>query len=977
MRTKQKLLMCFITIVSLGINAQSTISGIITEKSTGSAIPGANVIVRGTTTGAVSDFNGVYTIPANTGDVLVFSYLGFKDAEIVVNTTTIDVALEEDADTLDEVVVIGYGTTTVKDATGAIEKVDAKDFNQGAISSPEQLITGKTAGVNVIPPGGQPGQAGTISIRGGNSSLSANNSPLVVIDGVPIDQGTTGGNGVAALNAINPNDIESFVVLKDASSTAIYGSRASAGVILITTKSGSLSAPFKVQVNTTGSIGMVQRRTDVLNADEYRQVATNSQNAGLILPLLGNSNTDWQDEIFQEAIGTDTNITLTQGFGSTSYRVSAGYTTQDGLVKTSRFERSSAAISLRQNLFDRSLSIDLNIRGALTQDDFANGGALGAAAQFDPTQSVFSGSDQFGGYWEWLQSNGNPEPLAPRNPVGLLQQLTNTAETERALGNIKLDYNAPFLEGLNANINLGFDYNEVSGETNVPATSASGFLAQGTIGDYGSIRRSTLADLFLNYKKDIESIKSAIELTAGHTFQKFYRKNYNSTTPTVGAPTENSFATQNALESYVTRLRYSYDSRYLLTLSYRSDGSSRFSEENRWGNFFAAALAWNIAEEGFLQNSETISNLKLRLGYGQTGQQEIGVDFGYLPVYVNGADNQQYQLGNTFYNTVRPQGYDENIKWEESETYNIGLDYGFLDNRISGSIEYFTRETSDVLNLIPIPSGTNLTNQLTTNIGDLENSGFEFTIASDIIRKRNFNWNVAFNASYLTNEIVKLNIVDDPSFIGVPTGFISGGIGNTVQIHRVGSPQRSFLLYKQVYDAGGRPVEGVYEDINGDGIVDTGDLYISENPAADYLFGLSSSANYKNWDLNFTMRASIGNYVYNNVASSTGNEFGLHSLGTNRNVHASILETGFKNNQLLSDYYLEDASFLKMDNITLGYNFKDLINDDKIGLRMQLTVQNVFTITGYDGIDPEIPGGIDNNFFPRPRNIVFGANMNF
>ncbi|MBW1296884.1 SusC/RagA family TonB-linked outer membrane protein [Aquimarina litoralis] len=977
MKPKQKLVLFLITIVSIGVYSQDMINGVITEKSTGNPIPGVNVIIKGTANGAVSDFDGNYIIDASIGDVLLFSYIGFKNLEVVVTTSTMNVALEEDAATLDEVVIIGYGTTTVKDATGAIEKVTSEEFNPGAITSPEQLITGKTAGVNVIPPGGQPGQAGTISIRGGNSSLSANNSPLVVIDGVPIDQGTTGGNGVSALNSINPNDIESFVVLKDASSTAIYGSRASAGVILITTKSGKLSSPFKIQVNTTGSIGMVQRTNEVLNAEQYREVAANSQNASLIVPLLGNSNTDWQDEIFQEALGTDTNVTLSQGFGSTSYRVSAGYTTQEGLVKTSRFERSSASINLLQKLFDNSLSIDLNIRGALTQDDFANGGALGSASLFDPTQSVFSGSENFGGFWEWLQPNGDPLPLAPRNPVGLLQQLNNTAETERALGNIKLDYNAPFLPGLNANINLGFDYNEVNGVTDTPASSAVGFFTQGTVGDYGSIRRSTLIDFFLNYKKDIESIRSSIELTAGHTFQKFYRKNFNSNTPTVGTPVANSFETQNAIESYVTRLRYSYDSRYLLTVSYRSDGSSRFSEDNRWGNFFAAALAWNISEESFLKDSKTISNLKLRLGYGETGQQEIGVDFGYLPVYVNGADNQQYQLGSTFYNTVRPQGFDENIKWEESETYNIGLDYGFLDNRISGSIEYFTRETNDVLNLIPIPSGTNLTNQLTTNIGDLENSGFEFTISSDLVRSTDFNWNVSFNASYLTNKILKLNIVDDPSFIGVPTGFITGGIGNTVQIHRVGSPQRSFLLYRQVYDTDGRPIEGVYEDINDDGVIDSEDLAIRENPAADYLFGLSSSTTYKNWDLSFTMRASLGNYVYNNVASSTGNEFGLQSLGSNRNVHVSILETGFRNNQLLSDYYLEDASFLKMDNITLGYNFRDIIKDDKIGLRLQFTLQNVFTITGYDGIDPEIAGGIDNNFFPRPRNIVFGANMNF
>lgn len=978
LRNKPFLLLFFISSLGYAVSAQSRISGVVTDASTNQPILGANIVIKGSSIGSTSNFDGNYEITADIGDTLIFSYIGFRTQEIIVSSQTLNVALQVDTANLDEVVVIGYGTTTVRDATGAIEKVDSDQFNSGAINSPEQLITGKTAGVSVIPPGGQPGQAGTIRIRGGNSSLSANNNPLIVIDGVPVDQGTTGGSTVSPLNTINPNDIESFVVLKDASSTAIYGSRASAGVILITTKQGAVGSPLRVQLSANGSVGTVNRRTDVLTAQEYRDAVqqSDSPNAALALPLLGSANTDWQDQIFQKALGTNTNLTLSKGFKNSSLRTSIGYTTQEGLVKTSKFERTSGSINFQQFLLDRSLSIDMNIRGALTQDDFANGGALGTAAQFDPTQPVYSGSDEYGGFYEWLQPNGDLNNIAPRNPLGLLLQLTNVAKTKRAIGNVKFNYNAPFLDGLNANVNLGFDYSEVDGNTNTPASSASGFQNQGSVSNYGSLRRSVLADFFLNYDVELEALRSKIEVMAGHTFQKFYRNNYNNNLPNVGTPTSFDFATQNAIESYVGRFRYSFASRYLLNFTFRTDGSSRFGGDNRWGDFYSGAFAWNISEEKFLENSKTISNLKLRLGYGQTGQQEIGVDFGYLPVYINGADDQRYPLGDIFYNTVRPSGYDSNIKWEESETYNVGLDYGLFDNRISGSIEYFTRKTKDVLNLIPIASGSNLTNQLTTNIGDLENNGVEFTLSTLLFDKPEFSWNVDFNASYLTNKILKLNIVDDPSFIGVPTGGISGGIGNNIQIHRVGYPQSSFLVYKQVYNESGKPIEGVYEDLNGDGIIDNNDLYVKENPAADYLLGLSSYTKYKNWDLSFTLRASIGNYAYNNVASSTGNAFGLHSLNSNRNVHASFLDTGFLNNQLYSDYYVQNASFLKMDNLSLGYDFGEFLGED-IGLRANATVQNVFTITKYDGIDPEIANGIDNNFFPRPRTFLLGLNLNF
>ncbi len=972
-KMKMKLLLIML-LTYIGISAQIKVSGVVYEQSNNLPLPGVNVILKGTTKGTTSDFDGKYEITANKGDILVFSYIGFQNQEIVVSTATLDINLVESPNKLDEVVIIGYGTTTVKDATGAISKVTSKDFNGGAIASPEQLISGKTAGVNVIPPSGQPGQGATIRIRGGASSLNGSGgstSPLIVVDGVAIDQ-----NG-PALNSVNPNDIESFVILKDASATAIYGSRASAGVILITTKSGKLNAPFKVEISSLVSVGKTANRAEVLSPEQYR-AATIASGNDTAISLLGDANTNWQDQIYQQAYGSDNNITFSQGFKNSSYRVSIGYLDQSGVLKTSNFKRNTASINFKNYLFDRSLKIDLNIRGSLSKDHFANGGAIGNAVTFDPTQPIFSGSELYGGYWEWLQSNGDPSGLAPRNPLGLLKQNSNIADTRRVLGNIKLDYSIPYLEGLKANLNLGFDYADVEGDTETLATSAGGFNTVGNIGTYTSLRRSTTSDFYLNYVKDFESIKSNIDFTLGHSFQKFTRFNDSSNINGNGVvPNVTSARTHNSLVSYFGRLNYSYDSKYLLTFTYRRDGSSRFSPENRWGNFLSGAFAWNISEEAFLKDSETISSLKLRLGYGQTGQQEIGSDFGFLPVYQDSADNFSYTLGGQPFNTIRPNGYDVNIKWEESTTYNLGLDFGFINNRITGSLEYFFTETEDILNNVNPPAGANLTNTLFTNIGDLENSGIEFSLASDIIQQKDFNWNLGFNISYYENKIVKLSTVDDPDSQGQATGTIAGGIGNTVQTQKIGLPQNSFLVYKQVYDTDGTPLDGVYEDLNGDGVFTTEDKYIFNNPNADYIIGISSTMNYKKFDLNFTLRGSIGNYVYNNVASANGNQFGLHSLGSNRNVDTSFLNTEFNNVQLWSDYYVQDASFLKMDNITLGYNFNDLIANDNINLRMYTTVQNVFTITNYDGLDPEVNGGIDNNLFPRPRTFLLGLNINF
>ena len=967
MKQIRQLILGILFLLPLFMSAQDVIKGNVKD-ATGTELPGVSILVKGTTNGTATDFDGNFELQVDDANaILVFSFIGYTDQEVQV-FAEMAVIMQESAESLDEVILIGYGQTTKKDATGAVEKVGVEEFNTGAIASPEQLITGKTAGVNVIPPSGAPGSGGTIKIRGGVSSMT-NNSPLVVIDGVPIDQQDS-----AALNSINPNDIESFNILKDASSTAIYGSRATNGVILITTKSGKMNQDMKMTFNSFFSSGQASNTVDVLSTEQFIDAINGLPNNENQVPLLGDDSTDWQDQIYRTAFGTDNNFTISQGFDNTSYRISVGYTYQEGVLKTSDFDRKSISLNIRQNAFKNSLKMDFNIRGSFIGDDFADDGAIGNAVAFDPTKPVYSGSPRYGGYWEWLSQNGEPIALGNKNPVGLLDQNKNHAGTERFIGNAKFDYKFGFVEGLSIIANFGFDYSEVSGRESVPSTSASGFFNGGTQGTYGSLKRSTLADVYLHYSNEFGAHK--IDAMLGQSFQDFYRESTSFGVDANGAVTNTFSGSSNALLSYMARVNYTYDSRYLVTATFRRDGSSRFHADNRWGNFFSGALAWNIAEEAFLEDSETLSTLKLRVGFGQTGQQEINNDFAYLPTYTPGRDNVRYQFGDRFVYTIRPEEYDENIKWEESATYNIGIDYGFLNDRINGSVEFFTRNSSDILNRISVPAGSNLSNELITNIGDIDSKGVEFSVNWDITQTENFNWNIGFNATWLENKISKLNNVFDPTSPGLAVGGISGGVGNNIQTHKVGYEQFSYLVFKQVYDTNGNPLEGVYEDLNGDGIWNDQDKYIYKSPNPDYLMGFSSYMNYKNWDLNFVMRASLGNYAYNNVASSNGDATRLRPQNTISNVHASYLDTNFQNAQFWSDYWIQDASFLKMDNITLGYNFSNIKEGD-VGIRLYSTVTNVFTITDYDGLDPEINGGIDNNFYPRPRTFLVGFNINF
>ena len=968
MKQFRQLILSLVLLFPVIMSAQDVINGRVTDRLTGSELPGVTVLVKGTSTGTATDFDGNFELSVDDPNaVIVFSYVGYNDVEMAASQN-MNVLMDESAESLEEVILIGYGQTTKKDATGAVERVSSEEFNPGAIVSPEQLITGKSAGVNVVPPSGRPGEGGTIKIRGGVSSLSASNSPLIVIDGVPVDQDGP------ALNTINPNDIESFNILKDASATAIYGSRASNGVILITTKSGKMHQDFNISLDSKFSWGKAENKIDLLNKNEFID-AINGLNVPEAAALLTDDETDWQDQIYQTAFGTDNNLSFSEGFENSSYRISMGYLYQEGILKTSEYNRKTAALNFRQNLFDNSLKMDFNIRGSFAQDEFANEGAIGSSVSMDPTKPVFSGNDNYGGYWEWLNANGSPNNLSPRNPLGLLNQFSSHAGTDRFIGNAKFDYSLWFLEGLSIVANFGFDYSEVDGYNQTLASSASGFYNGGTKGVYDNMKRNTLADVYLNYVQTFNDVHR-FDIMLGQSFQDFYRQESSFNEDGDGTVREFDYASTNSLLGYIARINYGYDNRYLFTFTYRRDGSSRFAPENRWGNFYSGALAWNIAEEAFLENSETISTLKLRLGYGETGQQEIGSDFGYLPVYLEGRENVRYPFGDRYINTLRPAGYDAGIKWEETATYNIGLDYGFFMDRITGSIEYFKSESTDILNTVAPPAGSNLSNSLYTNIGDLDKQGVEFTLNGDVVQSENFTWNLMFNATWLENEIKKLNAVDDPTSPGLATGGISGGVGNTIQTDKVGYPQSSFLVYQQVYDNNGNPIEGVYVDTNEDGAITDADKRIFNSPNPDWLLGLSSYMTYRNFDLNFTMRASLGNYAYNNVASANGNQDNLYDLGTIRNAHASILDTNFRNPQYWSDYYVQDASFLRMDNITLGYNFTNLKNGD-VRLRVYSTLQNVFTITEYDGLDPEINGGIDNNFYPRPQTLLFGFNVNF
>ncbi|MCU0340384.1 MAG: TonB-dependent receptor [Spirosomaceae bacterium] len=959
---------------SLLMAQDRTVSGTVKETN-GAELPGVSVLVKGTTRGTQTDGTGAYKINAAANETLVFSFVGMVSKEVLASSTTLNVALDNDTKSLNEIVVIGYGSQKKKDVTGSITTISSQDFIKGNIQTPEQLVAGKLAGVQITSNSGAPGAGSRIRIRGG-SSLNANNDPLIVIDGVPLESSGIAG-AANALSFINPNDIETFSILKDASATAIYGSRASNGVVLITTKKGRAGDKLRVAFSSVLSSATNTKQVETLSADDFRALVNQRGNAAQKAQL-GKENTNWQDEIYRSAFTHDNNLSLTGAIKSVPFRASVGYLDQNGVLKTSNMNRMSGSLGVSPSFLNNHLKVDLNYKGALINNTFADQGAIGSAIAFDPTQPIRSGNESaFGGYYEWLDpATKLPNTLAPRNPLGLLNMRQDLSNVRRSIMNAVFDYKFHFLPDLKANLNLGLDLSNSDGTRSVPAAAASAYFRGGVDGSYNQKRNNKTLEFYLNYAKNLGS--SRFDVMAGYSYQDFLREGGDLDKNLKGEIFNNTiYKTQNTLVSFYGRANYTLKDRYIATFTLRQDGSSRFSPDNRWGTFPSAALAWKLNEESFLKNSGVFTDLKLRLGWGVTGQQDVLSDYPYLARYTLSESTALYQLGNTFLNTLRPEGYDANIKWEQTETQNIGLDFGIKAGRISGSVDLYRRTTKDLLSVIPVPAGSNLTNQILTNVGSIQNSGVEFTINTSPISNEKFNLDLNFNITYNKNEITQLTKVPDPTFPGILTGGISGGVGNTIQIHTVGYPTNTFYVFKQVYNEAGKPIEGLYEDLNNDGKITPDDRYRFENPNANVFLGFSAQASYKQFTAGFVMRGSVGNYMYNNVYSNNGVYRGLLA-GNNylANVSPNVFETGFGNNQYFSDYYLENASFARMDNISLGYNLGQIFNK-KATASLSAIVQNAFIITKYRGLDPEIAGGIDNNFYPRPRTISLGINVNF
>ncbi|HZV70622.1 MAG TPA: SusC/RagA family TonB-linked outer membrane protein [Saprospiraceae bacterium] len=977
---------------SLTLTSQRTIHGKVTDPKTSEGLIGANVVVKGSTVGTVTDFDGSYSINIPAGrDVLTFSYTGYETVEVsLTGSDELNVSLGE-GKLLDEVVLIGYGTVRRDDVTGSLQTVSSKDFNKGSITGAQELLAGKIAGV-VINTGGAPGEAGVIRIRG-ESSLGSSSEPLIVIDGVPIESNNISG-GRNPLNIINPNDIESFTVLKDASATAIYGNRASGGVILITTKKGALGGKMRVGYNGSVSVGNITDYIDVLTGDEYRALAHVHPDSTKIIPLLDTLNTDWQKEIYQTAIGHDHNLYLSGGVAQVPYRVSLGFSDKDGVLKTDEFKRISAGFNLNPGFINNTLQVNLHFKSMFTQNQFADRGAIGNALNFDPTHAVRDTSENnpYGGFTTWEVNSGLiPNTISPTNPVALLELKDDHSNETQYLTNVVIDYRLPFLRGLRANLNLAYDYHKGEGEVNVPTHAAFAYdltYGGGTHNTYSQTKENTLLEFYLNYKTIVN--KHSFDLMGGYSWQHFERDNKFRNSDVAGSPIRTSVDSLNPSELYLLaffgRFNYSFDDRYLLTLSLRKDGTSRFSPENRWGLFPAAALAIKLIDN---ENSK-FNSLKLRLSWGITGQQAINNDdyYTYLAQYQYGNESAQYQFGENFYRTYRANGYDANIKWEETKTYNLGLDFSIIRDRLSGSVDIYKRYTKDLLNRIPVPAGTNLTNFVTTNIGNMENQGLEFSLFATPVSTGSFRWEVSANVAYNKNEITKLTATDDPNYEGVLTGGISGGVGSNIQIHSVGYAPRSFFVYEQVYDAAGNIMEGVFVDRNGDGIVNSDDKYRYQNPSPDFTFGFSNRFELGRFDLSFAGRASVGNYVYNNVQTDRGYLSRLYlSTGGESlwNVTQSAVDLNVfsQANLTFSDHFVTKADFIKLDHVTAGYNF-----NFKSGrfIRLYVTIQNALTITSYEGLDPElfsrgtgpeIVAGIDQNIYPRPRTMVFGVSVEF
>ena len=962
--------------------ATRTVSGTVLDE-TSEPLIGASVIAQGSTTGAATDFDGKFkiTVSQNVKN-LEITYVGYEKAVVAIPASgNLEIKLKPNTQVMEEVVVIGYGVQKKDDLTGSISTVGEKDFNQGLISSPEQLVNGKVAGVQIVNSGGSPTAGSTIRIRGG-ASLNASNDPLIVLDGVPMEVGGSVSGSGNFLSLINPNDIESMTVLKDASSTAIYGSRASNGVIIITTKKGSGNDRIKVNFQTTNSLQTRTKVADMLGAAEMaaivNELGTDKQKALVNTDV----NTDWNDEIYKTAFGTDNNLSVagrvTKDF---PFRVSLGYYNQDGILKTDNATRYTGSISLSPSFFNNYLRLNINGKGTINQNRFANTSAIWGGATHSPFSPIYDSDSNspFGGYYEAHDANYVPITGATGNPVGLLMNRKDTSKVYRLIGNIDVDYRMHFLPDLRFHATAGYDYSQGKGEIYVPASAFQYYNSKGRDYSYGPQKNhNKLLTLYLNYNKEFKEIKSTVDVTAGYDYQFWKYTNAAFTELDVDGNVQNTSAAadqRHALISYYGRVNYSFDSRYLLTATVRRDGSSRFSPDTRWGTFPSVALAWRLSNEAFFEPVKKVMNdFKIRLSYGVTGQQDGIANYSYMPIYTISQNGANYMFGGSPINTYRPAAYNANLKWETTKAYNAGFDFAFLNNRITGTFDYYNRKTEDLLATVPSAAGTNFDKQLLTNVGNIKSSGVEIAISATPIQTKDFTWSLSANATWQKNEITNLKLNKDAESPNTLVGAIES---HYVQVLSEGYAPYSYYVYKQIYDeATGLPIEGLYADLNGDGVVDTKDKYRYHSPAPDWIFGFSTSLQWKKWTLSTSLRANVGNYLYNGMAMNTGawetvfyNDYQLNRLNSSYN------STKFNTRQHESDHYVENASFLKMDNIQLGYNFGKITK--WCSLNVSAMVQNVFTITKYSGVDPESQSGIDMTVYPRPRIYSLTIGLDF
>ena len=979
------------------------------KDASGEPIMGATITVNGKAVG-ITDMDGNFSVDAAPGANLTFTYLGMTPKTIKA-TSNMMITLVDDQKSLNEVVVIGYGRAKKNDLTGSVTAIKPDEMSKGITSSASDMLVGKIAGVDVQTGGGQPGSGAQIRIRGG-ASLNASNDPLYVIDGLAIDNNTNKGmSNVLAM--INPNDIESFTVLKDASATAIYGSRASNGVIIITTKKGRSGQKPSVTYNGDVTLSTVQKKYKVMNASEYKQALTN---LGIDTSGLGTADTDWQDEIFRTAISTNHNVSIQGGLKNMPYRVSLGFEDNNGIVKTTWMKRFNTSINVAPTFLDKHLNVNFTAKYMFEKDRYAKvGDAIGGALTMDPTQPVRvddAAYDCVGGYFQYLQAKDDKitdpswtsiaKSQMPQNPVAVLDNYKCIAKSNDISGNLEVDYKIHGFEDLHLHAAIGAQYTDGKQDETISKYSYS----NNYFGYYGydhAYKYSIEGKAFAEYAHKFGV--HDIDIMAGAEQSHYHRTGYNYGTGTdeylkannpLYETTEGKWnyehdpvskddemwRTHNSLVSYFGRLNYNLLDRYLFTATFRADGSSRFRKGKKWGYFPAAAFAWKINNEPFLKDAKWLDELKLRLGWGKTGQQNGIDDFYYSTLYRVSNGYAQYPFGDNYYQTLRPTASNPDLTWEKTTTYNAGLDFTALNGRFGVNVDGYYRKTTDLLASVAIAGGTNFGDQLLKNIGSLENYGIELAFNVKPIVTKDFIWDVTYNVGWNHNEITELEAgLQDWVWTGDK---VSRGNNTKIQVNKVGQPINSYYVYQQVYDENGKPIEGAYVDRNGNGTIDDDDRYCYKSPAPDVIMGLTTKFIYKNWDFSAAFHASIGNYVYYDFLNSKAVLNEINASGAFRNTTTEAVNLGFMgtatNPTNTSDYFVRNASYLKCSNMTLGYSFPALI---KVGAekicsgRIFFTVQNPFIITKYKGIDPEVSSGIDSNPYPRPISFQLGLNLNF